>query len=370
MRNKLKAIGIACATAVLAGGLLSAGASAAEAAPPSTSKKQLTYVVAPHPDDVYEAWSLVQGATDNYPVFVTFTKGEASTYCRGQSVPVDGYGSYTTPQWEAGCKNARMASLNSFLDKKSQTDSTLDPLSATGYRAITTPASTSADGGAPTAAVLTSCAAHNIPSTSCSASNGKPVPWNGNNGTSPTGWTLRVGPKSARAEFDLGDGNLTDAEVKWAIAAVRAQRGINIPSLPEYAIIGASYSNLYNGAAWQYKHHDHRAVSETLYNGGFGINTLGATYLSDPDANAFYSYPYSGGNGIPAGNGTNTDRRVTSYYSDMSGNTSSGGAFQKSFGWLTGDAGSPTAAWPICANNMGATTSRVFCEQQAFTLRR
>lgn len=364
MYNKLRAIGMACATAVLASGLLSAAALTAQAAPPTpaSGKKQITYVVAPHPDDVYEAWSLVEFSPDNYPVFITFTKGEATTYCTGRSVAVDGYGSNTATRWEAGCKNARMASLNSFLDKRASNDGALEPLSAMTSRTITTPASSATDGGAPTASGMTRCTANRAESA-CSVSTGKPVPWNGNDNTTPTSWTLRSGSNSARAEFDLGDGNLTDDEVKWAIAAVRAQRGINISTLPERNIIGASYSNLYNTAASIYAHHDHRAVSETLYNGRFGINTLGATYLTDPDANAFYSHPYPGGNGA-------SNREITSYAYDMRGNYSSGGYFQKSFGWLTGTVGSSTGSWEECTNtSVNPQKALIFCQQQAFWLR-
>src|ERR671917_1265731 len=47
----------------------------------ATAKKRLQYVVVPHPDDEFSAWSLIEKSHDNYPVFIVLTRGERTRYC-------------------------------------------------------------------------------------------------------------------------------------------------------------------------------------------------------------------------------------------------------------------------------------------------
>src|SRR5436305_2917999 len=102
--------------------LLAAGATALQATPShalSTTKTQIQYIVSPHPDDVFEAWSLIQDSSANYPVFITLTKGESTGHCTGTRT-IDGI-TYDLTQ-QSQCKAARMASLNGWLDDQSDTD--------------------------------------------------------------------------------------------------------------------------------------------------------------------------------------------------------------------------------------------------------
>ena len=58
---------------------------------PATSKTQLQYIVIPHPDDEYEAWSLVEKSAGNYPVFLVMTHGEETSFYDGHGIDAQGY---------------------------------------------------------------------------------------------------------------------------------------------------------------------------------------------------------------------------------------------------------------------------------------
>lgn len=251
----------------------------AGAAPPSTNKTVLQYIVSPHPDDVFMGWSLVQDSAANYPVFITFTQGESTSKCVGPApynITIGLWGTFdrSTP---AGCKGARMASLNDWLDDQSAADPYLDDVARPGASTMTTttelaPAGGTDPTGAPLPATMTACRPV-FGSGGCSGTNpnvGTPIPDNLNPGGGTTAArtvTWRVGGTSARVEFDLGDGNLTNAEIVWAMAYVRSRRAALLPLTAEYGVVGAAYSNLNQRykACTDYSHHDHRAVHEALH---------------------------------------------------------------------------------------------------------
>ena len=92
---------------------------------------------------------------------------------------------------------------------------------------------------------------------------------------------------SARVVFDLGDGDLTPAEVTWAIQSVRARRRQLFPRLKEYGVLAASYRNV-DPRCLVYDHPDHRAVHVAVYNTDQGTRgpQWGRTCLYDPDVAA------------------------------------------------------------------------------------
>ena len=47
------------------------------------TKVRINYVIGAHPDDEFLGWSLVEKRSDVYPVFVIFTKGEATGFGEG-----------------------------------------------------------------------------------------------------------------------------------------------------------------------------------------------------------------------------------------------------------------------------------------------
>lgn len=317
------------------------------AAAVTTTKTHLQYFISPHPDDVFMAWSLVQRSSANYPVFITLTKGESTGYCKNTyatPITVANWGTYDRATVQ-GCKDARMASLNNWFDDQSDLDPELNDYSRTGGHAggyLMTPETVEAvaggtDSGAPTAPGMTGCAPA-WGSGSCAGVNpnvGKAVPDNFSATGDPaqarqvTWW---VGETSARVEFDLGDGNLTEDEVVWAFEYVRAARAEKLPLTTEYGVVAAGFSNLgqHYTACTDYSHHDHRAIHEAVYSTDLipdaGIHPQwGATCGSrtttvgiDPEA-------------LPANGGRAGE--IIDYAANMSGPNAH---FQKRFGWLRG----------------------------------
>jgi hypothetical protein len=208
--------------------------------------QQVSYIVLPHPDDEWQTWSLVENSPSNYKVFILLTQGEQTAYC----------GSI---KWTQQCKDERITSWLSYLTQMSQTDTAL-PGDWDAPRDVTLPArgySLTVDNGAGL-----------VPAS-----------------TSARVWADKRG-KGAAVVFDLGDGDLTRQEVKWAIESVRDNRaamGIN-DTLPNWNALGAYWNSYYPGCA-VYTHPDHRAVHEALWNYSYGfVYNAAATCGADPDA--------------------------------------------------------------------------------------
>lgn len=334
----------------------------------TTTKTQIQYIVSPHPDDVFEGWSLVQDSSANYPVFITLTKGESTGFCRG-TLQVPYWGTFDLTQPDQ-CKGARMASLNNWLDDQSDADGSLDDYVrgaqySSGYNMVrydeVAPAGTTDATGAPTVAGMTSCKP-TWGGGGCAGANpnaNTPVPDNLNSGSAGpdvarhvTWW---VGSTSARVEFDLGDGNLTDAEVLWAVSYVRANRAAHLPLTVEYGVIAAGYSNLaheYQACA-DYSHHDHRAVQEAIwandvipaagYHPQWGVTCGSQTTHVGIDADA-----------LPA-NGGRAKEITNQHYTE---NMNSGGYFQTRFAWLHGYSPWPSGSDPVNGSSEGVIFSQ------------
>jgi len=350
----------ALVVALVAGGCLVAAPVSPTHA--TTGKTVLQYFLSPHPDDVFMGWSLVQDSATNYPVFITLTKGESTAYCTGDDatpLTVQYWGTFdrATPE---GCKGARMASLNNWLDDQSDADPFLDDyvraeqpgLGSNMVKSVEIAPAGGTDDGAPSRNGLTSCrpAWGGGGCTGANPNAGAAVPDNLN----PGGGTVvaqqvtwYVGTTSARVELDLGDGNLTDAEVVWALEYVRDNRASKLPLTEEYGVIAAAYANVAHAysACTDYSHHDHRAVHEAVYNTDLIPDSgnhpqWGATCGSrtkttgvDPEA-------------LPA-NGGRANRISNAHYAEnMSGPSA---YFQRRFGWLHGDSPWPSSPDPMIA---------------------
>lgn len=247
-------------------------------------KKQLAYVVIPHPDDEFEAWSLVERSSDNYTVFVLMTHGEETSGCR---VPSEGgadwyqgpgskvgqpdlgelvYGNPWQGRWNPACDAARLASFHLFLDRMAQKDPTL-PQNPPYRGRVCFPGKTG-DGIAP--GRLDNGVRH---ASSCA--------------------DVYASSRGARVIFDLGDTDLTSAEVLWAINAVRTNRAsLGIPDLPEHEVLGAAFYNATapNSGVAQYPacdyygHPDHHAIHVALWTTHLGAGPqLVRTCDADPD---------------------------------------------------------------------------------------
>jgi hypothetical protein len=251
---------------------------------------QMSYVVSPHPDDEWQMWSLIENSSDNYKVFITLTRGEQSTYCAAPytgnppSVP----NPYPNGKWSATCEEARLNSWLGFFTQMSATDPSIPgdwvaqgekgPFPSKGV-------SLRVDDGAGL----------------IQASTGARV------------WLDAQG-RGAAVSFDLGDGDLTAAEVRWAVETVRDNRaalGIN-STLPNWNVLGA-FANTQYANCQIYGHADHTALHDAFWNVDFG---------------AFYQ--------SAASCATDPDGVRTQVVGDNATNTAWGpaGAFKTQFGWL------------------------------------
>ncbi|WP_432489144.1 hypothetical protein [Kineococcus sp. SYSU DK018] len=307
------------AATVVAALLTACTPAATEPSPAAATAEALDLVVAPHPDDELEAWSLLAEEPGAYTVFVTLTLGEATANCApaeaarstqsawGESAPAP------PPQGPGtdSCKEARTGSWNAFLDAAAGTGPHLPVLG---------------DVTASTAQVA-----------------GRPAQV----------WTSEDG---ARVAVDGGDGELTADGVVEAVEAVLALRGGRLPDLPLRRVIGASYANDApdagaNRAAEgtctghpcegdsryaEYEHPDHWAVRVALLTRDFGARdgTCVATWPSDPAATSTASIPeatYEAFTGLGA--------RVDP---DDPQSLARQGSFQRAYGWLA----FPRTYWP------------------------
>ena len=215
-----------------------------------TTKVQIQYVVIPHPDDEFGAWSLIEGATNNYPVFVLLTHGEATVMGTGTGLQADLGERPPQPQPFHGKGSLflhaqRLDSWHTFLNRMADLDATLD---VPGFRGHQTAATTPPSARSPE-------------------------------------FDLFIGDKTARVVFDLGDGHLDADVVSWAVRTVRSEVRPQLPLQQEYGIIGAAYYNAsYPGPS--YTHPDHHAVHLALWNTDFGLPgpQWGRTPHTDPDA--------------------------------------------------------------------------------------
>lgn len=269
-------------------------------------KTQIVYVVVPHPDDEFEAWSLVEDSADNYPVFVLCTQGEMTSMADGRAHQPE-LGEWTPPPqpWgepgSATVRAQRVASFHAFLDGMAALDPHLDD--------------DLVDRGV-------------LP-----------------DGPSP--FALHVGRRSARVVFDGGDGRLTAEFVTAAIQRTRELRWTHLPVQQEYAVVGAAYYNAAAGGSTRYTHPDHRAVHQALWDVDQGVDgpQWCRTATADPDV---------------ARTGGRTERVTRRTYDAVMGVGAGGrrtGLLQVFYGWL-----GPPSGWPAAETDAGSMWSR----QQSF----
>lgn len=199
-----------------------------------TTKAQIQYVLIPHPDDEFSAWSLVQRSAHNYPVFILLTRGERTAYCDLHGLQPQ-FGE-RAPEG-ATCPERRLDAWHTFLNGMANLDAELDVPAFVGR--------------------VGRC-------------------------------DLWVGDSTARAVFDLGDGVLTPEAVTGALQEVRNLRFGHFPLQNEYGAIGAAYWNRDYAGSYRYTHPDHRAVHVALWRVDQGLPgpQWSRTARGDPDAAA------------------------------------------------------------------------------------
>lgn len=201
-------------------------------------KQQLQYVLVPHPDDEFQAWSLIEGAAHNYPVFILLTHGEGTGLADGRALETGLSERVPQPQPFHGkgslfVRAQRLDSWHAFLDAMAAIDPTLDVPRFHGHLTATSP----------------------------------PPP--GPAGRSG-GFDLFIGERTARVVLDLGDGSLDQAAVAWALRTVREQVRPLLPVQQELGVVGAAYYNASHPGPG-YTHGDHRAVHLALWHVDFGL---------------------------------------------------------------------------------------------------
>lgn len=307
-------------------GLMFATAMAVAVPPRAEAASTLiSYLVMPHPDDETGVWSLVTGSTDNYKVIIFMTEGEASSACRtaaegtgggpywyqGPSSPV-GQPNYAeinprgtganlwAGRWTSTCSTARIESTLSFLEAKAAADSTAPG----NFPSAGSPSGTFSFSGNTSAGI---------------------PPRREDNGNTYTSRTARVyNATNGRGKvifFNLGDGDLKKEEVRWAIAAVRANKSaLGIPNYGERNALGAFRNNVSGIGCDVYDHPDHASIHTALFTYDMIAGRQhGRTCSNDPDVDPTRTAS------IPLQE--HYDLRA------MSGNTAVG-IFQRRYGWL------------------------------------
>ena len=217
----------------------------------ASDPSKLSYVVVPHPDDEMQAWSLIEDTPDIYKVFIVLTRGEQTAYCngRGYDEATGEAEPYPWPggKWSTSCEQARQESFFRFLEGMAEHDNGLPrEFASAGVK------------GPFDALGHSICRLDDIDDTDCIVDLTAEV------------WTA---PRGAVVWFNLGDGDLSEDEARWAVTTVRDNRaalGIDA-TLPAAGLIGASYSNPGFEGCFIYDHPDHWAVQLALWTTDFGV---------------------------------------------------------------------------------------------------
>lgn len=251
------------------------------------SKRQITYIVFAHADDEYASWSLIHTSPSNYPVFCMLTRGERTGYCPSPHYDdgEDRHSLLPAPKGSEECKTARIDSLKSFLGRMAELDPYIENPAYVGTR------------------------------TGVS----------GHGRVSDRDYLLHAGDKAALLVFDLGDGDLRENEAVWAVrSAQQAKAAGDLPDLPDYSVISASYRNAVRYEAADgcryYDHPDHRAVHRAVWNTDFGTSgrQWGATAHCNSDRGRTDAIP----------------QFIHEHAFKKEPNANNIGAYQQSYGWL------------------------------------
>lgn len=243
----------------------------------ATACLEASLTVLPHPDDEWQTWGLAESLHCSANVTVLLTRGEQTKYCD----------TVEAPKFSVGCVERRLDSWLGFYS---------DMARAAGHD----------DGfGAPVeiATLEVPEGFGRFDDSPELVAPADPLVWHSNDGTR----TLIA--------FDLGDGDLTEAEATWAVEQVLADPSAFIGDGPTKLgpLIG-SYA--YTGDAdgcFPYPHPDHVAVQEALQHGFEGHTRYGATCLAAIGADPVIA---------PA-----TDEAFDAAFGED-------GAFPRAYGWL------------------------------------
>jgi len=274
----------------------------------NTIEPSAVIYVGPHPDDEFQYWSLFENRADIYSVVVLLTHGEQTSFCDPERLQ-DGWQPDLEPapepipegKYSEACAEARVNSFVHYFSDMAQEDETVPGRFAEPV--------TSAPLPDPNGVVC------RIDETDeCIVSTTVDV-------------YRDLDDRGALLVFDLGDGDLSEGEVSWALSAT-----INtfVPELvgDDIGIAGivGSYSTPEGGytGCYPYPHPDHIEIDSVLWSTDFGAGfQAAATCAADPRRQLFSRVSHAA-----------TDAAFATEPVENSGEVYRTGAHSANFGWL------------------------------------
>lgn len=241
------------------------------AAVPRT-EQNVIYVVVPHPDDEFQTWSLVENKPHEYKVFISLTRGEATSFCdlgNFEAALQSELGEASPDPLPEGkrsdsCELARADALVKFLTQMSQTDPSIP-----GDFGVKTTYEAQYEGN----------------TEPCSPFGEEKSIVNRCGGRAREVWVwLDKEDRGAVLMFNLGDGDLLEEEVEWAVRATLEEGekwGLNV--FDDSPALISAFSNFDSQRCFTYPHEDHLAVEQALWDIDYDVGPqVGATCFADP----------------------------------------------------------------------------------------
>lgn len=237
------------------------------AAAHSSSEPVAIIFVNPHPDDEYQHWAVLENRSEIVSIVVLLTRGEQTAFCDEDGLDA-GWQRDLEPapqplpegRFSEACAEARVNAFTAFFTDMAAVDETVPGRFA--------PVVTSAPLDDPEGVVCRLDEADD-----CIVSTTVDV-------------YRDLDGRGSLVVFDLGDADLTDAEVAWALRAVLDELADElVPDGVRVAGIIGSYSTPASGfvSCFSYPHPDHLAVDRVLYSIDFGAGfQASSTCATDP----------------------------------------------------------------------------------------
>jgi hypothetical protein len=235
-------------------------AATAPASAPARTERAVQYIVIPHEDDEWEAWSEVENRPDLFKVFIVLGRGEQTNYCDHYT---DGFQpslevpATPTPtgRFTTDCEQARLSSWRNYFTQMATTDPTLPGN-------VTDLGHTEQFPAADAEVCRRDSLEQDAP---CTVTDRSAQVWEDQAG------------RGVLIAFNLGEGDEDATEIDWALDTVFANpTAFRIPTeLPAWGMLGG-YSNLDNPDCFIYTNPDHAALHTALRENAYPVPFQGA----------------------------------------------------------------------------------------------